>query len=244
VKLAHDDKPMMDIAKYVATAAWERRARLDRPNMMPKMRGECDCIYCTQASPFQTYAYKLKEQKRKLEGYESSESEDDDKDKAKVSVEATDVSFTASKRSASNETAERYTMDAPSPNRMASSKTRQCMEMDASVYSDDTTVCWMTNSAGRPQRGRKRKDVNVDENFDSADDLPAFAAVTLDSVVSESKSSYGEEAYTAPCAYITISASPLEVDDEPKGTSAAGKPSKKKWKIFRKLFKWRSRNKT
>ena len=76
-KLEDENRPMVDIARYVATAAWERRARLDRPNMTPKMRDACDCIYCSHASPYQTYAYKLKEQRRKENGYESPASEEE-----------------------------------------------------------------------------------------------------------------------------------------------------------------------
>ena len=60
-------RPTIDIGNEAATAAWERRARLDRPNSMPKITGVCACPYCENASPFQTYAYRLKEKQQKGE---------------------------------------------------------------------------------------------------------------------------------------------------------------------------------
>lgn len=58
-------RPMIDISNEAATKAWERRARLDRPNVLPKIKEQCRCSWCGTASPFQTYAYKLKEIERK-----------------------------------------------------------------------------------------------------------------------------------------------------------------------------------
>ena len=62
-------RPKVDIGNEVATRAWERRARLDRPNSMPKITGVCACPYCENASPYQTYAYRVKEKKQQLEGH-------------------------------------------------------------------------------------------------------------------------------------------------------------------------------
>lgn len=58
-------RPMVDISNEAATRAWERRARLDRPNIMPKIKEQCTCCWCQTASPFQTYAYKVKEMRHK-----------------------------------------------------------------------------------------------------------------------------------------------------------------------------------
>jgi len=71
--------PMLDIGNEVAARAWERRARLDRPNVLPKIKEVCHCPYCVTASPFQTFAYKIKEQRRKELGYESPEEEEEPK---------------------------------------------------------------------------------------------------------------------------------------------------------------------
>jgi hypothetical protein len=58
-------RPMIDISNEAATKAWERRARLDRPNVLPKIKEQCSCCWCGTASPFQTYAYKIKELRKK-----------------------------------------------------------------------------------------------------------------------------------------------------------------------------------
>lgn len=60
-------RPMIDISNEAATKAWERRARLDRPNVLPKIKEQCSCSWCGTASPFQTFAYKLKEIEKKNE---------------------------------------------------------------------------------------------------------------------------------------------------------------------------------
>jgi len=62
---AAEHRPMADIGNEVATRAWERRARLDRPNVLPRIKEVCPCPYCETASPFQTYAYKVREQQIK-----------------------------------------------------------------------------------------------------------------------------------------------------------------------------------
>ena len=61
----HVDRPLQSIGNDVAARAWERRARLDRPNALPKMKRVCDCAFCATASPYQTYAYKVIEERRK-----------------------------------------------------------------------------------------------------------------------------------------------------------------------------------
>jgi hypothetical protein len=58
-------RPMIDISNEAATKAWERRARLDRPNVLPKIKEQCKCCWCGTASPFQTYAYKLKDLRKR-----------------------------------------------------------------------------------------------------------------------------------------------------------------------------------
>jgi hypothetical protein len=60
-------RPMIDISAGVAEIAWERRARLDRPGSLPKIREVCPCPYCGTASPYQTFAYREIERKHKEE---------------------------------------------------------------------------------------------------------------------------------------------------------------------------------
>lgn len=60
-------RPMIDISAGVAEIAWERRARLDRPGSLPKIREVCPCPYCGTASPYQTFAYRELERKHKEE---------------------------------------------------------------------------------------------------------------------------------------------------------------------------------
>jgi hypothetical protein len=66
-KILQSGRPMMDISVGVAEKAWERRARLDRPGSLPKVKEKCDCPYCGNASPYQTFAYRELERKRKDE---------------------------------------------------------------------------------------------------------------------------------------------------------------------------------
>jgi len=61
------ERPMEDISVGVAERAWERRARLDRPGSLPKVKEKCDCPYCGTASPYQTFAYREQERKHKAE---------------------------------------------------------------------------------------------------------------------------------------------------------------------------------
>ena len=61
----HTYRPMIDIGNEVATRAWERRTRLDRPGAMPKIKEECPCPYCGSASPYQTFAYREIHRKHK-----------------------------------------------------------------------------------------------------------------------------------------------------------------------------------
>lgn len=72
-----EHRPLVSISNDVATIAWERRTRLDRPGNTPKIKEKCPCPYCFDASPFQTFAYKEKERKMKEEGYESPDPEED-----------------------------------------------------------------------------------------------------------------------------------------------------------------------
>lgn len=58
-------RPMVDISSGVAEIAWARRARLDRPGSLPKIREICPCPYCGTASPYQTYAYRELDRKHK-----------------------------------------------------------------------------------------------------------------------------------------------------------------------------------
>jgi hypothetical protein len=60
-------RPLIGISKDVAQVAWDRRARLDRPGVMPKVKEKCECPYCGTASPYQTHAYRVIEQRRKHE---------------------------------------------------------------------------------------------------------------------------------------------------------------------------------
>jgi hypothetical protein len=60
-------RPMIDISSIAAELAWERRARLDRPGSLPKVREVCPCPYCESASPYQTFAYREIERKGKEE---------------------------------------------------------------------------------------------------------------------------------------------------------------------------------
>lgn len=59
-------KPLLAISNDVAERAWERRTRLDRPGSLPKVREHCDCPYCIDPSPYQTFAYKELERKERL----------------------------------------------------------------------------------------------------------------------------------------------------------------------------------
>ncbi|GAX11008.1 hypothetical protein FisN_2Lh537 [Fistulifera solaris] len=59
--------PMANISAHVAEVVWERRARLNRPGSMPKVRQACDCPYCGTASPYQTFAYREAEKRHKEE---------------------------------------------------------------------------------------------------------------------------------------------------------------------------------
>ncbi len=59
--------PMANISAHVAEVVWERRARLNRPGSMPKVRQACDCPYCGTASPYQTFAYREVEKRHKEE---------------------------------------------------------------------------------------------------------------------------------------------------------------------------------
>ncbi|GAX13717.1 hypothetical protein FisN_2Hh537 [Fistulifera solaris] len=59
--------PMANISAHVAEVVWERRARLNRPGSMPKVRQACDCPYCGTASPYQTFAYREAEKRHKDE---------------------------------------------------------------------------------------------------------------------------------------------------------------------------------
>jgi len=58
---------MEDISLGVAERAWERRARLDRPGSLPKVKEACSCPYCGTASPYQTFAYRELERVHKIE---------------------------------------------------------------------------------------------------------------------------------------------------------------------------------
>jgi hypothetical protein len=58
-------KPMTDVSASVAEIAWARRARLDRPGSLPKVREVCPCPYCGTASPYQTFAYREQDRKHK-----------------------------------------------------------------------------------------------------------------------------------------------------------------------------------
>jgi hypothetical protein len=73
----NEHRPLTSISNDVATLAWERRSRLDRPGQTPRIKEVCPCPYCLDASPFQTFAYKVKEQQRKEEGYESPDSDEE-----------------------------------------------------------------------------------------------------------------------------------------------------------------------
>lgn len=74
---AEQHRPLTDVSNEVAAKAWERRARLDRPNVLPKVTEGCKCAYCISPSPYQTYAYKLLR--------EGKLSHDDDKEHAHMS---------------------------------------------------------------------------------------------------------------------------------------------------------------
>ena len=67
--------PMDNLSKEVAERAWERRARLDRPGSLPRMMERCDCAYCFDPTPYQTFAYREKDRQRRDEGYESPTSD-------------------------------------------------------------------------------------------------------------------------------------------------------------------------
>ena len=72
-------RPLISISHDVAERAWERRARLDRPGSMPKMKEICTCPYCENPSPYQTHAYRELERRRREEGYVSPDSEEERK---------------------------------------------------------------------------------------------------------------------------------------------------------------------
>jgi hypothetical protein len=72
-------RPLLDISNAVAEIAWERRTRLDRPGSMPKMKEQCPCPYCGTASPFQTFAYREKENRHKHMIKQQKEIEDAEK---------------------------------------------------------------------------------------------------------------------------------------------------------------------
>jgi hypothetical protein len=74
-------RPLQSISHDVAEKAWERRMRLDRPGGMPKILEKCPCPYCVDPSPYQTYAYRVKHDKRIEEGYESVSSEEERRQK-------------------------------------------------------------------------------------------------------------------------------------------------------------------
>jgi hypothetical protein len=66
--VAETNRPMTDIGHSVAEIAWERRTRLDRPGSLPRVQERCPCQYCFNPSPYQTYAYKLVEQRLRSSG--------------------------------------------------------------------------------------------------------------------------------------------------------------------------------
>lgn len=77
----NEHRPLTSISNDVATLAWERRSRLDRPGQIPRVKQICSCPYCFDASPFQTVAYMVKDQQRKEEGYESPDSDEEQEQK-------------------------------------------------------------------------------------------------------------------------------------------------------------------
>jgi hypothetical protein len=77
----NEHRPLTSISNDVATLAWERRSRLDRPGQAPRVTQICSCPYCFDASPFQTVAYMVKEGQRKEEGYESPDSDEEQEQK-------------------------------------------------------------------------------------------------------------------------------------------------------------------
>jgi hypothetical protein len=76
-----EHRPLTSISNDVATLAWERRSRLDRPGQVPRVKQVCPCPYCFDASPFQTFAYRVKDELRKTEDYESSDSDEEQEQK-------------------------------------------------------------------------------------------------------------------------------------------------------------------
>ena len=71
------EKPLVNISDEVAERAWARRTRLDRPGAMPRVQEICNCPYCLDPTPFQTFAYKKHDEIRKSEGYHSPDSEEE-----------------------------------------------------------------------------------------------------------------------------------------------------------------------
>jgi hypothetical protein len=86
-------RPMIDISNEAATKAWERRARLDRPNVLPKIKEQCSCSWCGTASPFQTYAYKVKETEKKCQESLASAVKKNDLDQQDVDMMSADSGF-------------------------------------------------------------------------------------------------------------------------------------------------------
>jgi len=72
-----EDLPLSNICNEVAERAWARRTRLDRPNALPRVQEICNCPYCIDPSPFQTFAYREIDKKRRVNGYESPDSEEE-----------------------------------------------------------------------------------------------------------------------------------------------------------------------
>jgi hypothetical protein len=81
-----EHRPLTSISNDVATMAWERRTRLDRPGNIPRIQGACPCPYCFDASPFQTFAYKEKDRVAKENGYESPDADEEQEQKLEEQI--------------------------------------------------------------------------------------------------------------------------------------------------------------
>jgi len=68
-------RPLSNISDLVAEKAWERRTRMDRPGALPRIKTFCECPYCINPTPYQTFAYREKARHAKTEAQMKEEAE-------------------------------------------------------------------------------------------------------------------------------------------------------------------------
>jgi hypothetical protein len=57
-----DIRPMVELSRQVAFASWQRRQRLQRTGAQMHVKPGCSCAWCETSSPYQTRAYRQRQQ--------------------------------------------------------------------------------------------------------------------------------------------------------------------------------------